>query len=85
MIEGYAFCGAVFGENCHDVRLFFGREFVFTMMVAVIRSAASAEVIADTGRPSTHPDRWLARQAGLQASADRPDSAYICHVTGMLR
>ena len=47
MVEGEAFCRAVFGEDGHDVRLLFRREFVFTTMVAVIWSATSAEVIAD--------------------------------------
>ena len=48
VVEGQAVGRTELGNNLHDVLLLTGRELVLTMMVAIVRAVAAAEVVLDT-------------------------------------
>ena len=58
MVKGQAVCWAVLSQDIQDFLLLMGREFVLAMMVAIIWSAAPAEVIANLAASCCHQILW---------------------------
>ena len=58
LVEGQAIGRAKFGKDSYDVRLLLWREFVFAMMIAIVRAATSAKVTPDTSSGLGHVSLW---------------------------
>ena len=54
VVETDAIGAAILGDDLHDILLLLWRKQVFAMMVAIVRAAASAEIIPDTSSSLSH-------------------------------